>query len=93
MASETLDTEVELISASLLPEETASASTSLAWPRIITIINSNSGRSLHVAAQVGYPKRNSVSVELRGNDITRRESENWMKSIDELMNEWDESEE
>ncbi|BEI83022.1 hypothetical protein CcaverHIS002_0308900 [Cutaneotrichosporon cavernicola] len=64
-----LDVELELIAASLMPSEEFDANTGM--PRIIIIANSESQRTLHIEAREHYPACDSVTIELKGNDIGR----------------------
>ncbi|BEJ13775.1 hypothetical protein CspHIS471_0309490 [Cutaneotrichosporon sp. HIS471] len=64
-----LDVELELIAASLMPSEGLTADTGI--PRIIIIANAASQRTLHIEAREHYPACDSVTIELKGNDIGR----------------------
>ncbi|WOO77410.1 RWD domain-containing protein 2B [Vanrija pseudolonga] len=89
-AVEALDTEVELISASILPAESLTSTDSGAWPRIVTVTNAESQRSLHIAVTDAYPLRGAVTIELKGNDVGRDEAAEWSAQIDAFLDEWDE---
>lgn len=91
-ASETLDAEVELIASSLLPEENLS-SPSLTWPREIVIANAESQRSLQITIAEEYPKRQAVTVEVKGNDIGRDAAAEWSKRINGFLDSWEDLEE
>lgn len=72
--SESLDVELELISASLLPAEELTADAGPSWPRVITVANADSRRALHIQVGDAYPSRDAVNIELKGNDIGRDEA-------------------
>ncbi|KAL1412860.1 hypothetical protein Q8F55_000609 [Vanrija albida] len=89
-AVEALDTEVELISASILPAESLTSTESGGWPRIVTVTNADSQRSLHITVADTYPRRGAVTIELKGNDVGREEAVEWSAQIDAFLDEWDE---
>ncbi|TXT15840.1 hypothetical protein VHUM_00343 [Vanrija humicola] len=89
-AVEALNTEVELISASILPAETLTSTDSGTWPRIVTVANSESQRSLLITVSDTYPIRGAVTIELKGNDVGRDEAVEWSAQIDAFLDEWDE---
>lgn len=72
--SETLDVELELIAASLLPSEELNAEPGSTWPRLFTVTNSDSRRALHVEVADQYPSRDAVKIEIKGNDVGREEA-------------------
>lgn len=89
-AVDALDTEVELISASILPAESLASTDSGTWPRIVTVTNAESQRSLHITVADAYPLRGAVTIELKGNDVGRDEAAEWSAQIDAFLDEWDE---
>lgn len=90
-APEDLDTELELITSSLLPEETLLSSS--ACPREVTIANSESQKSLHITLASEYPQRSAVSVALKSPNVGRDTAEEWRRRIDEILESWEDSEE
>ena len=88
-----LDTEIELMTASLLPSETLESSYAGIWPRVIDISSTDSKLALRLTINDGYPTNPSaVNVEVRG-EIDREEAEIWKSWIGDRMSEWDEGEE
>lgn len=92
-ADEILDTEIELLASSLLPEEELGSSDAGTWPREITITNTSTLQSLHVVVTEGYPASRAVSIQVKGNNVGREEAAKWDAEIGQLMDEWDEAEE
>lgn len=88
-----LDTELEIIAASLLPEEALFSSSSSSFPREISIANGTSLRTLHITVREGYPALEAVSVELKGNDFGRDAAAEWNANIRGYLGEWDTAEE
>ncbi|KLT38877.1 hypothetical protein CC85DRAFT_289121 [Cutaneotrichosporon oleaginosum] len=64
-----LDVELELIASSLLPSEDLTDDPG--FPRIISIVNNDSQRTLHIEVREDYPSQSAVTIELKGNDIGR----------------------
>lgn len=82
-----LDTEIVLISSSLLPTE--SLSEALDSSRHIEIRNNDNDRLwLHVEVSDGYPSRDAVKIEIKGAGMGREEAEGWKEWVDERMGDW-----
>ncbi|KIS02076.1 hypothetical protein L804_00334 [Cryptococcus deuterogattii 2001/935-1] len=93
LPQDNLSTELELISASLLPAESLhySSATSV-YPQEFDITNSDSGRSMHVEIHEDYPRTGSVKVGMKGNSMGRDEALGWKGWVNEKMLEWDDAE-
>ena len=87
-----LDTEIELITASLLPSETLDYSDVASWPRVIDISSTDSKLALRVTINDGYPSVSAVNVEIRG-EIDREEAEEWKIWARDRLHDWNEGEE
>ncbi|WVQ83071.1 hypothetical protein IAT38_005209 [Cryptococcus sp. DSM 104549] len=85
-----IDEELELITASLLPAESASSSASDVWPRTIDIISTDSPLSLHVRITSGYARRDAVEVEVKSADMGRDEATRWKEWVHDKMENWEE---
>ncbi|WVR06381.1 hypothetical protein IAU60_003412 [Kwoniella sp. DSM 27419] len=90
MTHEDLDTELELIAASLLPAESIDSSPSGSWPRDITITSHDSHFSLHVVTRETYRSRNAVTIEVKSGAMGRDEAAGWQAWVDTRMEDWDE---
>lgn len=89
-----LSTELELISASLLPAESLHyLSATSVYPQEFDITNSDSGRSMHVEIHEDYPQTGSVKVGMKGNSMGRDEALGWKEWVNEKMLEWDDAQE
>ena len=82
-----IDTELDLIASSLLPDEYLRASEG--WPRDISIRSNASTLSLHVSLMDSYTTGSSVEIEVRGSNFTREDDENWKIYALEKLREWD----
>lgn len=90
---EALDAELELITSSLLPAERLTSSDPAIWPRSIEIVSDDSKFSLHVSVDPGYPRDESLVVEVKGKEMGRDEAEGWRAWVDARMGERDVGEE
>lgn len=84
-----LNTEIELIEASLLPVESLSAKARDALPLMLSVKSDESRLSLRVEVRETYPEKDAVKVEVKGDGIGREEAEIWKAKVQELMLEWD----
>ena len=82
-----LDDEIELITASLLPTEELIPPDKGSWPRITDITSTDSKLSLRVQVDADYPSVSAVHVEIRG-DLDRDEAEEWKRWTGERMLDW-----
>lgn len=88
-----LDTELELIQASILPTETLTSSDPAACPREISIDSADSRFSLQLHITEAYPAPRAVRIQVKAADLGRDEAEGWRGWVDEVMSEWDASSE
>ncbi|WWC96068.1 hypothetical protein V866_002935 [Kwoniella sp. B9012] len=87
-----MDTELELISSSLLPAEQLTASDSGSWPRVIDITSEDSRLSLHINVDEGYRVKHAVQIEVKSKSMGREEASGWKQRVGEEMADWDEEE-
>lgn len=80
-----LDTEIELIESSLLPDESL-----LESPNGIEVRSTASKLFLHITTDE-YPGH--VGVEVKGPDVGREEAEGWKAWVSERMRDWNADEE
>jgi len=89
MSDERLDLETELIESSLLPAERL-----VRDGGYILITSDDSNLSIRVAVSSGYPARQSITVEIKGEHIARDEAQSWKEWAQGTVdNEWDPSDE
>jgi hypothetical protein len=88
-----LDTEIELIEASLLPVESLSSSARDSLPRTVDISSTEGTLRISVNVSQGYPGRDAIVVEIKGADIGRDEAEEWKTKVEGMMQEWDDESE
>lgn len=88
-----LDTELELIEASLLPVESLSSSARDSLPRTIDMSSTDSQLRISINVSQGYPGRDAVVMEIKGADIGRDEAEEWKTKVEGMMQEWDDESE
>ncbi|WRT67815.1 uncharacterized protein IL334_004789 [Kwoniella shivajii] len=89
-----LDTELELITSSLLPAEKLNAIPSELWPivRIINITSDDSKLSLYITVSERYKRKVAVHIEVRSSSMGRDEALDWIDWVREKMEEWNEEE-
>lgn len=88
-----LDSEIELLIASILPSESLTSSPEGAWPRQLLITSSDSRFSLHIAVGEEYPDKAAVNVQIKADDLGRDEAEGWKEWVEGIMREWDDQSE
>ncbi|WVF69145.1 hypothetical protein IAT40_003919 [Kwoniella sp. CBS 6097] len=90
---EDLDTEIELISSSLLPAETLESDSNdqTQWPRTIHVSSTDSTLSVHVTVKEGYRKKDAVTIDVKSRAMGRDEATGWQRWTEEKMAEYDES--
>lgn len=94
-----LDLEIELITSSLLPAETLSESSlspagqAASGSRDFEIRSSDSSLWLHIVISEGYPDKQAVRVEIKGDEIGRDEAEGWRGWVEDRMSSWQTEEE
>lgn len=80
-----LNTEIELIESSLLPDESLDRS-----PSGIEVKSTASKLILHVTTDK-YP--GDVGIEIKGPEVGRDEAEGWREFVEGKMNDWNKDEE
>lgn len=92
---DSLDTEIELLSASLLPTETLELNDSSACTAIrdLMITNHDSRLSIHIHVGDQYPARDAVTAEVKGNNIGRDKALEWSLRVEEAFRDWDQENE
>lgn len=88
-----LDTEITLISSSLLPSETLEEVVEDFGTRRLDITNEDSRRSLQIHVTDSYPARDAVKVELSGENFGRDEAIRWRTTVEDMLNNWDKEDE
>ncbi|ODN81680.1 hypothetical protein L202_02077 [Cryptococcus amylolentus CBS 6039] len=84
-----LAAELELVSASLLPSEILHSHVS-ADHTVFTVTSSDSQLSLSVTVGQGFPKKESVAVEIKGGQMGRDEAAGWIDWVQGKLDDWDE---
>jgi hypothetical protein len=89
-----LHLEVELIASSLLPAEQLTNAPA-EHPRLceLEIRSSNSNIWLHILVSEGYPDRQAVHLEVKGQDVGREEAEGWNAWVKERLSDWQQDDE
>ncbi|OCF54952.1 hypothetical protein L486_07608 [Kwoniella mangroviensis CBS 10435] len=87
-----IDTELELISSSLLPAERLTSSESGSWPRVIDITSEDCKLSLHINVNEGYRVKDAVQIEVKSKSMGREEASGWKERVEEKMKGWNEEE-
>ncbi|WWC88711.1 uncharacterized protein L201_003624 [Kwoniella dendrophila CBS 6074] len=85
--------ELELISSSLLPVETLTASGSEIWPRTVDINSEESKLSIHIIINEGYRSKDAVSIEIKSSSMGRDEATHWKNEVNDKMGDWNEDDE
>lgn len=84
-----LDSEIELLTSSLLPTETLTSSPRDQWPRFVVIASTESQLAVHVRVDGQYPHQSAVKIDVKGASDGREEAEGWKEWVKERMEEWD----
>lgn len=84
-----LDTEIELITSSLLPSETFTSSPRDQWPRFVVVASTSSRLTLNVRIDGQYPRSDAVKVQIKSDDMDRDEAEGWKDWVGARLKEWE----